>query len=291
MKIVACMPAYNEEKTIAKIILLTQKHVDQVLVCDDGSTDLTAEIAEKMGATVISHKENMGKGAALRTLFKKAIEEQADIIVTLDSDGQHDPTEIPKLIEPILAGKADITIGHRLQSKEMPLYRRIGNKLLTALLRKAAKAPVLDTQSGFRAYSRKALQAITIDIDTMAVDSHIIVEATRKGLRVKEVPVKAAYKGLKHSTLNPITHFYTVAAYLLKLIAGKKPITWLGVPGTILVAAGFLAGLRVVKIFIENNYQIAVGTALIAVMLIILGFMLLTTATILYAIKETLKQA
>ncbi len=289
MKIVACMPAYNEEKTIAKIILLAERHVDQVLVCDDGSTDLTAEIAEKMGATVIRHKENLGKGAALRTLFKKAIEQEADIVVTLDSDGQHDPAEIPKLIEPILAGEADITIGHRLQSEEMPLYRRIGNKLLTALLRKAARAPVLDTQSGFRAYSRKALQAISIEVDTIAVDSHIIVEASRKGLRVKEVPVKTAYKGLKHSTLNPLTHFYTVASYILKLIAGRKPITWLGVPGTILITAGLLAGLRVVKIFIENNYQIAIGTALIAVMLIILGFILLTTAAILYAIREALK--
>jgi glycosyltransferase involved in cell wall biosynthesis len=87
--IIACIPAYNEEKTIAKVIIKTQKYVDKVIVCDDGSKDMTSEIAERLGAIVIKHERNMGKGEALRNLFKKAIELNADIVITLDGDGQH----------------------------------------------------------------------------------------------------------------------------------------------------------------------------------------------------------
>ncbi|MEM2613688.1 MAG: glycosyltransferase family 2 protein, partial [Nitrososphaerota archaeon] len=112
-KVIACIPAYNEEKTIAKVILKTKKYVDKVIVCDDGSIDMTAEIAEALGAEVIRHERNMGYGAAISSLFKKAVEEGADIMVTLDGDGQHDPDEIPKLIKPIVEDEADVVIGSR----------------------------------------------------------------------------------------------------------------------------------------------------------------------------------
>jgi glycosyltransferase involved in cell wall biosynthesis len=126
--VIACIPAYNEEKTIAKVIIKTQKYVDKVIVCDDGSKDMTSEIAERLGAIVIKHERNMGKGEALRNLFKKAMELNADIVITLDGDGQHDPDEIPSLINTLKEEKADIIIGSRflLNEKNVPGYRAIG---------------------------------------------------------------------------------------------------------------------------------------------------------------------
>ncbi|MFQ6052521.1 MAG: glycosyltransferase family 2 protein, partial [Candidatus Hydrothermarchaeota archaeon] len=131
--IVAALPAYNEEIAIGSVILRARKHADKVIVVDDGSEDNTAEIAELAGAIVFKHERNMGYGAAIRSCFRKARELNADILVTIDADGQHDPSEIPKLIEPIQKGEADVVIGSRFLSKQkypIPLYRLLGMKVL-----------------------------------------------------------------------------------------------------------------------------------------------------------------
>ena len=162
-RIIACIPAYNEEKTIAKIILQARKYVERVIVCDDGSTDMTAEIAEAVGAEVIKHKINKGYGAAIKDLLVKADILSPDVVVTMDADGQHDPSYIPQLIKPILEKKADIVIGSRfLQRTQIPIYRKVGIKVITALYNLATKHGITDAQSGFRAYSRNALQVICL---------------------------------------------------------------------------------------------------------------------------------
>jgi glycosyltransferase involved in cell wall biosynthesis len=152
--VVACIPSYNEEKTIAKVLVKTKKHVDKVIVCDDGSTDMTAEIAEALGAEVIKHERNMGKGGAIRSLFKKTREEVADIVVTLDADGQHDPDGIPVLIKIMAETNADVVIGSMFLSEEtirkVPTSRRIGNKILNMV---TSVNNFTDTQSGFRVYT------------------------------------------------------------------------------------------------------------------------------------------
>ncbi len=126
------IPAFNEEQSIARIIIEAQKHADTVIVCDDGSTDLTAQIAERLGADVVRHEENCGYGAAIKSLFKRALEFGADVLVTLDGDGQHDASEIPQVIEPIIEGNADVVIGSRFidakGTAEMPFYRKVGAK-------------------------------------------------------------------------------------------------------------------------------------------------------------------
>jgi glycosyltransferase involved in cell wall biosynthesis len=159
---IACIPAFNEEKTIAKVILQTQKYVDKVIVCDDGSTDMTAEIAEKLGAVVVRHSRNLGYGAALNTLFREAVKLNPSCIVTIDADGQHNPSDIPKLVEPIVRGEADIVIGSRfLSSKDnTPKYRRLGIKVITGIARKISYPQITDAQSGFRAYSRRAVEEL-----------------------------------------------------------------------------------------------------------------------------------
>jgi glycosyltransferase involved in cell wall biosynthesis len=208
--VVACIPAFNEEKTIAKVVLLAQKHVDKVVVCDDGSGDLTGEIAERLGAEVLRHDGNFGKGAALKTLFSRAVELGCDVAVTLDGDGQHDPCEIPRLVEPVLNGDADVAVGSRFLGKvEVPRYRVIGNKALNLLTNVKMAEKLSDTQCGFRAYSGKALSLISVSEAGIGVDSQILLDASDKGLRIVEVPVGVSYKDAK-SSYNPVSHLVMV---------------------------------------------------------------------------------
>jgi len=153
--VVAVIPAFNEERTIGKVVLLARRYVDRVVVCDDGSMDLTAVIAEGLGATVIRHDRNMGKGAALRTSLEYLKQLNPDVVVTLDGDGQHDPDGIPGLVEPIIEGKADLVVGSRYvegSETDAPFYRRFGLKLVNLVSRRSGKGVVGDTQSGFRTY-------------------------------------------------------------------------------------------------------------------------------------------
>jgi len=284
--VLACIPAYDEEKTIAKVVLRTRRHVDSVVVCDDGSRDLTGEIAEALGAEVIRHKENMGKGAALKTLFKRARELRADVVVTLDSDGQHDPDEVPQLVQPVLDGAAEIVNGSRfLRRTDMPKHRVIGNKTLNLLTNAASNQKLTDTQSGFRAYSNKALKLLKITESGIGVDSQILMDASAKGLRIVEVPVAASYQDAR-STYNPISHLGMVMDSIIRRIIKDNPVLYLGVPGFISIIAGLLAGLRVIDIFLANH-AIATGTALISIGLVVVGFLLTITAVIVKTVNAT----
>jgi len=157
LRIVAGIPALNEEATIAKVLIRANRHVDKVLVVDDGSSDDTGLIAENLGATVIRHKRNLGKGVALRGCLDWARDQGVEVLVTLDADGQHNPDEIPKLIDPILRGEADVSIGSRRLTGGAPAYRRLGARFLDHATRVKSSDSVVDSQSGFRAYSRRAL--------------------------------------------------------------------------------------------------------------------------------------
>ena len=220
--VVACIPAYNEEMTIAKVVIQAQRYVDKVIVCDDGSTDLTGEIAERLGAEVIKHERNMGKGVALRDLFKMAIENlNADLIVALDADGQHDPNEIPKLLEPLKVEEADFTIGSREWSEvDAPLYRRLGLRIINLISRRSMKSTIKDTQSGFRAFTREALEKlINVESRGFSIETEQVSLALKTGLRVKEVPISIKYKGLpRTSKKNPLLHGGEVIATMIRLI-------------------------------------------------------------------------
>ncbi|MEM4610735.1 MAG: glycosyltransferase family 2 protein, partial [Thermoproteota archaeon] len=222
--IVACIPAFNEEKTIASVVVKAMRHVDKVIVCDDGSTDLTREIAEKLGAKVIAHERNMGYGSALNSLFNEAGVEDAEIIVTLDADGQHNPDDIPRVIEPILRGEADIVIGSRFldeSGKQIPRYREVGVKTITKLANKASYSELTDAQSGFRAYSRKALEKLKPSEMGMGASTEILVKAYENGFRVKEVPVKIKYEG-ETSSQNPVSHGLEVVMSTVKHLSIRR---------------------------------------------------------------------
>ena len=284
---IACIPAFNVEHQIADVIKKSQKYVDKVLVCDDGSTDNTSVNAKSSGAIVIKHDKNLGKGAALKTLFQKAKDLHADIIITIDGDGQFLPEEIPILIEPIKIKKFDVVIGNRfLDSEEMPSYRKAGNKILDKFTKLAANLPFEDTQSGFRSYSKNALEKISFSTNGFGVDSEILVDAVNKDLKITEKNVTVIYNtGDKTSTKNPVSHSMGVVASIIELIAINHPLKYLGTPGIILLLVGIVFSVIVMGIFNDTRY-FSIPSTLLALGSSVIGLMLLLMSVVLYSISH-----
>jgi glycosyltransferase involved in cell wall biosynthesis len=236
---IAVIPALNVERTIPNVILLTKKYVDYVLVCDDGSSDKTAEVAELCGAIVVKHLRNMGYGAALITLFKESIKMNGDIVITIDSDGQHNPKEIPLLINKMLEDNTnDIVIGSRFlagSSSQAPKLRNIGIKIINLIL-SIGNTKVTDSQSGFRAYSKRALNTLVLKENGMGLSTEILIKSKKNGLKIIEVPINVIYND-KSSTLNPVIQGVGVAFTSLKYIILYYPIIILKYIFFIFVAA------------------------------------------------------
>jgi glycosyltransferase involved in cell wall biosynthesis len=191
--ITAVMPAFNEEKTIGKVIEQTKKSVDNIIVVDDGSEDKTYNVARKTGVTVLRHVINMGLGFTLKTGCEKAIKDGADIIVTIDGDGQHDPNEISKLVGILKKGNFDIVFGTRMLDKNMPLTKKFGNWLINSSSRFLFKIDMNDTQSGFRAFKGTAWERLKWSSDGYAVSSEIIMNTAKNRLKFKEVTIRTIY--------------------------------------------------------------------------------------------------
>jgi len=217
MKIIAVIPCLNEENFIADVVVKALKHVDRVFVIDDGSTDHTAAIARQAGADVISHEKRRGAGAATRTGFEAALKLGADVVVTLDGDGQHNPDEIPAVIRPVIAGKADVTIGSRfMREANVSRYRKFGIDLITWLYNIGYKNKISDAQSGFRAFNRKALAHIAITYPGFGFSIETLVQARKHGLIMIEVPVSCIYHD-SSSTEHPVAHGWSVALAIVKI--------------------------------------------------------------------------
>ena len=289
--VVVGIPAYNEERTIAKVVLEAQKHADIVLVCDDGSSDYTGEIAERLGATVERHEENKGDGAAIQSMFKAARKLGADIFVTLDGDGQHEADQIPQLIQPVLDGKADVVTGSRFLgnvqnngSNRPPWHRRLGIRAITRLTTSTSKCSVTDAQNGFRAYGKKALEKLSLSENGMGVSVEVLLKSKEEGLQLAEVPVECNYDGVeKPSSHNPIRHGASVVSSLVKLIVEERPLILLGIPGIISLAIGVFFGVWMLRIY-AVEHQIMTNVALASIAFILIGFFALSTAITLYAI-------
>jgi glycosyltransferase involved in cell wall biosynthesis len=189
------LPAYNEGKVIKEVITDIQKEgYKNIIVIDDGSLDDTYSRAKSTGVIVLKHPINRGKGAATQTGIDTAKLLNADIIVTMDSDGQHNPKDIKKLIQPILDGKADVVIGSRmLNTKGMPKSRIVMNKIANIVTYIFFGILVSDSQSGFRAYNRKAYTNVYTYMDRYEFESEMLGQIKNAKLRIKEVPIKVIY--------------------------------------------------------------------------------------------------
>ena len=291
--IVACVPARNEERTIAGVIVKARCHVDRVVVCDDGSSDLTSQIAEALGAEVIRNVSAGGYGAALGLLFKRAAELDADIMVTLDGDGQHDADQIPKLVKPVLDGEADVVIGSRFLTKKrdssVRTYRKTGIKAITGLTDAVSGLRTTDAQSGFRAYGREAVRRIAPVELGMGASVEILMKVAEQKLRITEVPVTIRYDGLESSTHNPIYHGLDVIASILKFVSLRHPLMFYGTLGLATILFGLAYGYFAIQSYSAQTKPIT-NIALLSMAIVSTGVLLVFMAVILFTLTNLIKE-
>src|SRR2546427_7783734 len=285
-KILVAIPAFNEGPTIGSVVLKARQFASNVVVVDDGSTDDTAETAALAGAHVIQHARNLGKGMAIRSGWLYARERDLEALVLLDGDHQHDPKDIPRIVEPILAGNADVVLGVRWgKTSGMPLYRRIGKPALDYATATATKNGLLtDSQCGFRVFSSRALSLIEPTDNGLSIESQMLLEAQERNLRIQEVNIDARYD-IEGSTLTPGKHGTSVLARIVTLVSEKRPLFFFGVSGAVLLLIA--AGLGV--ILLQTYYAtraFAIGYAFIVVLFGIVGIVSIFVGITLNALKR-----
>ena len=291
MKITVGIPAYNEEKNIASILVKLKKIADNVIVCNDGSTDATGAIAEELGAIVVNHEKNQGYGAGIRSIFLKSKEVESDVLVTLDSDGQHDVGDIEKLIEPIQNGKCDLVIGSRFLEenvKNVPNYRKIGINIITKVTNATLKNKLTDSQSGFRAYNKKIISEVKPSELGMGVSTEILIKASNKEFIIGEVPITVSYEG-NTSTHNPVSHGTSVLFSTLKFTSIEHPLKFYGIPAAIFLIIGITFVVWSIQIFSEGG-RLVTNITLIGATMTILGVILSIAAILLYSLVSVVRE-
>ncbi|HEY95442.1 MAG TPA: glycosyltransferase family 2 protein [Dehalococcoidia bacterium] len=285
-KVIIGLPAYNEARTIAGVVLQAKEYGDTVIVVNDGSIDNTAKIARLAGAEVVEHGKNKGYGAAIQTILAEAGRRNADILVIIDADAQHNPNEIPRLIDAVKSG-SDVVIGSRESQKDViPSYRRFGQSILAKFTNIAARQNLTDTESGFRAYSRKAIAEMELTQQGMAISAEIISEASHKGLKISEVPITVSYDEVS-SSQNPVLHGLGNLSRIFFFISERRPLLFFSVIGGILLILGIISGIGVLQIYYGSNV-FATGSALLCMLLMTLGMLCIFTGVILNAITKRL---
>ncbi len=291
MDITIGIPAYNEEKNIASIIVKLKKIAHKIIVCDDGSTDLTGEIAQKLGATVIRHPKNLGYGSGIRSIFQKAKEIDSDILVTFDADGQHQVEDIKKVIEPILKNNADLVIGSRfLDNKtiDVPEYRKIGIKLITKVTNSTLEEKITDSQSGFRAYNKDIITKLEPGDVGMGISTEILIKASSHGFKITEVPINILYDG-NTSTHNPVSHGTSVLLSTIKYISIEHPLKFYGIPSLIFFVIGLSFTFFAVQYYTEIG-RLNTNLTLIAAGTILIGVILIITTILLYSLVSVVRE-
>jgi len=291
LEIVVGIPAYNEEKNIAKVILSLQKFTNKIIVCNDGSTDLTGEIAKRMGAIVIDQKRNLGYGSAIRNIFLKARELDFDVLVTFDADGQHRVKDITTVIEPILKNEADLVIGSRFLTNDndtVPAYRKLGIQTITKIANTSTSSKIKDSQSGFRAYNKRVVDEILPSEHGMSVSTEILIKASKKEFKITEVPIKVLYEG-QSSTHNAASHGVSVLLGTMKFISIEHPLSFYGIPGLIFLAIGLFFTAWTILAFTETR-QIITNISMIGIGTTIIGVVFIMTAIMLYTLVNVVRE-
>src|SRR5438034_8711067 len=272
-KILVAMPCCNDGATIGSVVLKARQFASEVIVVDDGSSDDTAETAAMAGAHVIQHARNLGKGVAIRSAWLYAREYAPEALVLIDGDHQHDPNDIPRLVETILSGKSDLVIGVRWgKTSRMPIYRRMGKRALDYATAAAAKNGMLtDSQSGYRAFSRQALDALEPTENGLSIESQLLLEAQEQDLRIEEVPIDIRYD-LDGSKISPGKHGSSVLGRRVVLVSEKGPLFFFGVSGAVLLSVASVLGVIVLDTYYATSpHQLAVGYMFIVVFSGIIG--------------------
>jgi len=284
MRTLAAIPCFDEEVAIGSVVLRARQHVDEVLVIDDGCTDNTAKVARDAGATIISHGARKGKGQGIKSALRYAVEHNYDCLVLLDGDGQHNPEEIPLLVEPILADTADLVIGFRTFD-QMPFYRRFGRAVLD--IASSNGSSITDSQCGFRALNRKTVESMagTLRKDDFSTESEMLRIAQEKHLRIGETPINCRYGDFDTSTKNPLSHGTEVLGSIFWLIVEKRPLLHIGLPGLAAMFAGIFFLLQFFQGFSETGI-VPIGQGMLASLFLIPGTVALVMGLMLALIAR-----
>jgi glycosyltransferase involved in cell wall biosynthesis len=285
--IVAVIPAFNEEISIGSVILQTREHVDCVIVVDDGSADATSLIARAAGADVITLPKNGGKAAAMMRGFERALDLDPDVVVMLDADGQHNASEIPSLVKPVLAGQADLVIGSRflIDGNSIPRYRQLGQKTLNLATQAGSGFASTDSQSGFRAISKKGLENLTFTSEGYNIESDMITHFIEKGLEITEVPVTVKYDVPNKHKKNPVEHGMDIMGHLIGLVGYKRPLLYFGVPGLGLIGGGLFFGSWAFSYYYATA-KFPFSLSMLSTLLLIMGMLLVTSGFILNSLVQ-----
>ena len=287
--VMVAMPAYNEERRVGATVSGVKPYADVVVVVDDGSKDKTVAVAEEAGAVVVRHRRNKGYGGALNTIFSTAKKYKPDILVIIDSDGQHNPEDVPRFVAKIGEGY-DVVIGSRFLTQEskamIPGYRKLGMKVLdTATDMVTNGAHVSDSQSGFRAYTREAYNVVNISGNGMSAGSEILMQISDRKLPIGEIPISVRYDLEDTSSQNPIRHGVSVLMNLVRFISIRRPMTFFGISGSLVLFVGLVIGIWAVDIFMTAG-SLPLTMTLIGGLVVIAGLLLMTTGLILYSISQ-----
>ena len=282
--LVALIPAHNEARFIGSIVLSARAYVASVVVVDDGSTDETASIARRAGAVVIQHAKNQGKAAAVNSGFRYLRQHNPLAVVMLDGDGQHRAEDIPLLLAPILSDSADIVVGSRfLEVKSsIPMYRQVGRHGLTIATNMASGVNLSDSQSGYRAFSQRALDLLCFGQAGFSLESEMQFLISEHKLQVIEVPIGVHYD--EPAKRNPVGHGMQVLHGILRMIGQVRPLFFFSLLALPILLGSSLLGLYVIDIYIRTH-QLAIGYALITVLLSEIGMLMLFTGIILHSIR------
>ncbi len=291
MKIIAGLPAYNEQSNIATIITKLKEFTDGVIVCNDGSSDLTSQIAKQLGVIVVDHIKNLGYGSAIKSIFQRFLETDGDILVTIDADGQHHAEDIQKIVKPIIDNNADLVIGSRFTETNMtkiPRYRKFGISAITKITNISTKQKITDSQSGFRAYRREIILQTSLSETGMAVSTEILIKADRKNFRIAEVGITVDYPE-DSSTHNPVSHGTSVFIKTLKFISIQHPLKFFGISAIVFLCIGIGFIIWTIQAYAQDG-KIITNIALIGIGITIVGVVLIQTAVLLHSIISIMKE-
>jgi glycosyltransferase involved in cell wall biosynthesis len=285
------IPAYNEEKNITKIISQIKEITSSIIVCDDHSTDDTNKIVKSLGVDVVTHSKNMGYGEAIKSIFAKAREIDSDVLVTMDADGQHRIEDLKKILEPVLSGTVDVSIGSRFLDdtvENVPSYRKFGIKVLTKLTNISLNDSITDSQSGFRVYSKKAITKIIPTESGMAISNEILLKAAHNNLKIGEVPIVVLYDG-DTSTHNPVSHGTSVFISTVKYIAIDHPLQFFVLPGLLILLLGLSFVLWALQLFTDSGVLVT-NIALIGIACLIFGAIFMINGINLFSITHLIRE-
>lgn len=291
--ITAVIPAYNEGLVIGSVVLNARQYAGHVIVVDDGSKDNTSAIAKLAGAEVITLEQNAGKSHAMMIAFARAKEIGSAATVMLDGDGQHDPAEIPIVSAPVLAGAADLVVGSRFlnpaDSDEIPGYRQIGQKVLNKATNVSSGMKCSDSQSGYRALSRKAMENLDFAANGYGIESEMLAHFAERGLVITEVPITVTYEVPHKHKMNPVKHGLSVLSSIIQLVSIKRPLFCFGLPGFALTIAGIFMAVQAFDIVAKTGIW-STNVTLVAMLMLLMGMLLIITALILYSISALMRK-